>query len=869
MVDTKIDSVSIIKQLLSGDNSNGTSNNSIMYAVIDSKGDTIKKRQNSITAVTNLLKSLLDSGSAKVIETLSQANNVSESYSAAGAGFGKKVNSKYLPSYNVRTPVIELAINGFPIYPNKRILGTTQGSNAKLNFQSFSLSLPFGGVEKSVQGKLTLFSKNPDEILSYTESWNTVDDRNKSVNGFPMLSVKFGWALSDSTQLGAATQVNNVSAMSPVLNFLITNIAMEDPGTAGTTFTFTLADLGSTVLENSSDNISLASNFPQQQLRTILEGILRMRLFTLDDILYLGAKNTASAELGQTTGILTEADYKNSVQYASTFTGTGGNVDATFGKTQDFTFFTNTKSGDIGINNRNFMTVANELAAQCRCKWYPHRNDAQDLDSKENSRTTNNLAKLGADLQTIRSLPSGVVPPEIAKELAKSEKDGGIADLATEVTKVTIRSDTGILSLTKDQAEAALVAALQANLSRLSARCRLFWVPNVPADWNSTGSVFYTNAKNKFDATAAPPAPYTEGAWFLLPDILDDYDIFTKDLPVQYGPGASAMPYFYGSGQNVFQASLGTDKPAMFGEVLSLSTSHNSMIQALASSVNESLAYGIEGKRLTGLKAADGFSSKSTKKSAVIMDDAAATPEQKAAAAAKGQAKIDKAKGSMASVFKGALALGTGSLLIGDSLDMVGSDKSTSITDAGGTVQTAGLKIKTRVASFLRYPTNTKITILGDPNLLRLGPGCFELFSYYPVEHEDGTITQELNTLTSGVYFVTGIEHTITAGDFITTINGTKTVDPINVPSSITNKLYTQIKTLNDSQTAEDAAMASLNAYGEFGYSVDQLALAQEAQTKQLLSQFQSLNLNSTEFTSGLLAVELQKTLTEYEKLSR
>jgi len=158
----------------------------------------------------------------------------------------------------------------------------------------------------------------------------------------------------------------------------------------------------------------------------------------------------------------------------------------------------------------------------------------------------------------------------------------------------------------------------------------------------------------------------------------------------------------------------------------------------------------------------------------------------------------------------------------------------------------------------LRYPTAAVITILGDPNLLHLGPGCFELFSYYPVEHEDKSVTQELNALTSGIYFVKSIEHSIQGGDFITSISGIKIENPANVPSSITNKLYTAV--INEGEASKALKSSSSNT-GTSDVTVSkQLSDA-------IMKQFYVVDLNTSEFAGGLLAKELQSVLTTYKTI--
>jgi len=83
----------------------------------------------------------------------------------------------------------------------------------------------------------------------------------------------------------------------------------------------------------------------------LLEGIMRVRLFTLDDILYLGNKNTINESLGQTTGILDKQVLDTIIPTYQEKNKRTGEIRKTplITDSQDYTFFTNDKSADIGI----------------------------------------------------------------------------------------------------------------------------------------------------------------------------------------------------------------------------------------------------------------------------------------------------------------------------------------------------------------------------------------------------------------------------------------------------------------------------------------------------------------------------------------
>jgi hypothetical protein len=881
--------------------------------------DPTEKRSNTLDAVTTLLTKLLDPTAAKLLKAAVSGN--SESIGVGGIGKSGKGNNYYLPDFNLRTPVMEISLNGQEIYPRKKDLDTGEMVEARLNFEDFKISFPMGGVEKSITGTLQLFAKDPKEILLPLDTWNKQNGVNvesfSDGGGLPIVTIRFGWAFSDSTVTQKISK-----ALSPKLTFIATNIQMTDPGTAGTTFTLTLQEIGNMILEHSTDDVLIMSDYPQQQLRLILEGLLHVRLFTLDDLLYLGETNNLGkldissetqaqpATIKQALAIKTPAIAPRAVdvnapissaEAASLFNQapitipTAFNVfglpivntvpqvsDATKPTTQNNqqsstpayilnsadaafteaskpintnisvntskTFFTTKQSAAIGINARTFFTVAKELASQCRCKWYPHDNTDADKDAKETSDATSKLTALANDLKLVRDTKGDT----LSEELTKSVRNNlNLPDATNNLNKAIAESD--------------LTAELKRNMARLSTRSKLIWVPHVPATWNTTGSSHYAAGLDNGEG----PIPYETGAFFLLPDVLDDYDIFLSDLPVQYGPGASALPYFYGSGQNIFQTSLNTSPSKLFGEVQTLSVNHNNLIVQLALAAKENLAYAVNGKRIGQLEAALDFQAKSgiNANNTLIREDSS---EDYTKAEAIGNKKIENAKrvrdllrGKLkSSRFKGSTGLGSsGTLTIFDlseigGKELEGSERSLPnasdpITTKTGQAQSTTYNIKSRVAAFLRFPTEAKITILGDPNLIRLGPGCFELISYYPVQHDNGTITHEINGLTSGIYFVNKIEHSISGGSFMTTLNGQKIIQPETMPSSFTNKIISKLA--KEKEVSSDKKSKGVEPLNQINTLPDQLAV---------------IDLTAPDFTTGFLATTLKGIFDTYKQHS-
>ena len=916
-----------------------------------------EKRDNTINAVTEMLKGLLNEESILAVQS-GMTGQGSAAIGISGIGAAGKGNNAYFPSYNVRTPLVGIEINGTPIYPNKNDLDNANSpTTARVNFQSLNLKFPLGGVEKSITGSLQLFTKDPKELLMPLDMWakNGSSDQGAvnaaafGTSGFPTVKLTFGWAFSDSKAPNTISK-----ALSPVLTFIATNVVMSDPGPIGTTFTITLHEIGTIVLEHSTDDVILLSDYPQEQLRTLLEGLLHVRLFTLDDLLYFnqgyptGANSgTASASgsgggSGTSSNQVTQNNTMGSVSgtvlpsginlaqlqdiptttnetnkgFISAVTGNASSESA-FASSPSFqqmktnflenwskgtffssianygsrnvqnrvppanqitsvpslqqdlmmsshttsdsgvssgdtsqtnppdtkvpksgiqTFFATQPSVAVGINGRSFYTVAKELASQCNCRWYPHDNSETDIGDSESMARIRTIA---SDLNMIKNMSSDTT-------LLTQQQVESIA-------KTLNSKNTS--SLTKAAATAQLMSELKKTAAKLATKCSLYWIPNIPKEWKTTGSDLNSTGLDPNGESVA----YDEGAFFLLPDILSDYDIFLTDLPVQYGPGASTLPYLYGSAQNVFQKATHGGEPQMFGEVISMSVNHSTLVTALALAAKEDMAYAVQGQYMSQIEPAIGFQAE-TKPTSLFRPDKS-TAQANAPKKLEAASKLQKTLGS---TFKHSCGIGKNAkLLVLDSEKLQnGADRSLPGFDnpsktVTGPAQTATYMIETRVAHFLRYPTVAKISILGDPNLIRLGPGCFELLSYYPVEHTDKTtgvktITQEFNALTSGLYFVKFIEHTITMDNFITTLDGIKMVPPEYVPSSLTNKIISNLKSTSnlmapfssDNQKAQDTAA---NTAKISPYSVI------------------ALNLNDPNFTTGSFAHDLQNAFDTYK----
>ena len=75
-------------------------------------------RNSTFNAVSELLKSLLNPNSVKAI-TEGTKNHGSDSLGISGVGASGQGNNTVFPSFNLRTPIVTIALNGTEIYPLK------------------------------------------------------------------------------------------------------------------------------------------------------------------------------------------------------------------------------------------------------------------------------------------------------------------------------------------------------------------------------------------------------------------------------------------------------------------------------------------------------------------------------------------------------------------------------------------------------------------------------------------------------------------------------------------------------------------------------------------------------------------------------
>ena len=723
--------------------------------------DTVARSKNTRDAVDALLQTLLDPGALEQIRSAARKNNTTPA----------------LPTYNVRTPIVEMYLNGFPIFPNAK-----DGNRA--HFEELNISFPISGVEGTVTGTVKLYAKDPGLIIEALDKSSSSDSSNPpsaaatppsttasaydktSQDGLPLLQMRWGWSFATQKDGDSGSGVKKV--WTPMMNFLVMNVEISNPEASGTTFNMKLQDIGNTVLQYSSANLVFDPDYPQQQIRTIVEGCLGFRLFTLDDLLNLKAISSGNA--------------------------TSSNPDSA-NATNTKTFFVNDKLGALRTVGNNFLVVLNGLADQCKCKWYSTQNS--DL-SKAVTASGESQGKLDQAMSALAQL----------KNSGTASKEG----LTAAQTKV-------------DQ-----------YFADMSFGCKLYWIDNVPTDWKTISGNYYIS-----------DADMEKGAFFLLPDLSDTTADSLGYISLNYGPGASSFPYLHGSAQNVFNASIHAagKHSQTFGDVQSVNIQYAPFITMLQSSITENAMYVHD----TGYATLEGKIHK-VKVDPPVPDGGKVEINQTTGSTAAAQGSVDKANANIATEnkrkkknFRFYNAIGKKNYVeIVDAPAVQGDpiQKQKENIAPGGTY--TAMKLRSRVNQFLKWPFRASITVLGDPTLMRLNQGGFELISYYP--SQDGKY-QNFNPLLSGIYYALQVTHTLTMSDYTTTISGIKNSSAKNV-----GVLVTKITTATE---AEDTAART--AAGTTGKKVDN---ATGTTSDSLNSQALRVDLSDNSFTQGFLSKSLQ-----------
>jgi hypothetical protein len=618
-------------------------------------------RTNNINAINTLLTSLMGSEAAQAatqsaLTTSSTVNPV-------------------LPTYNTRVPYTEIYLNGakaVPLIPQANVSGVDISPDNYFNslqievlFEDLELSMPMGGVNNTITGTLKLFSRTPIELLAFiTDGLNDQSsDISDTTPGLPVCEIKVGWNIADGTTTG--TQIR-----SPMMSFLVTNIQMTDPGkTMGSEFTLTLQDAGSACLQNSSATLGILSDYPQEQLRLLIEKVIGLRLFTLDDLLQLGS-NSSNTSSGISTSSSTSSQYYNE------------------------TFFVNPQSAPLRINSNNLENAINELLEYIYCRWYPVNNANLNTAISDASSAAANITALRQQFKNDSSIQKISDITQLNSNAVKLANCCILiwvpyfpANIYTSSNNAYLQSsdltDTGaFVMLPKYTEDISIMAA------------------NLPVIYGPGGSsipYFYGGGENVFQRLAQINNSYgASGISNTVGEVLD--------LTLNFNDYIAVMKNNYD--EEVFARQDGVPINATNGTVkLSLNKVSSSSQSALttATIIKKLQGLGINTANVTPEQALEIWRTSLMKKFKVI----------------KGRFKKGLADRKLYAGDSDAI------LTAG-----VGANKS--YFNANNIYKFSYDKLSERLGTFLQYPLTIGMTVLGDPYLLRQGIGVFEIINYYP-----------------------------------------------------------------------------------------------------------------------------------------
>lgn len=756
--------------------------------LIASKG---KQASNNIDAINTLLDSLIGDSEyrKKVVDLTTSVNNSNSIYG------NNTSSSPALPSYNTRSPYMEIWINDIQVVPgpdiasgvasidlskttlnNENGIADTIGQYLDVNFEDLELSMPVGGVDATITGVLTLYSRTPVEFLSFLTAATSVEDD----PGLPTCRLRFGWNIAR-----VDGQVEKL--LTPYVSFLVMNIAMADPGkTMGSQFTLTLQDAGSAVLQNSSADAGLAENWPQEQLRIILEKFLGLRLFTLDDLLTLGENENNKKNLSLSPFTTNKKTY-NEVRDAILKQNETGDLSgedrdlllksfySAYNKAKlagaseedavrrayvtDKTFFVTNQTPAVRVNSNTFENVINSLLTKIVCRWYPTYNTE--------------------------------VPNEIT--IAQS------AD--SQIRELKRRFDT-------EGSSESLIKEFEKEKEKVAYSCVLIWVPFFPAG-------VYTSSNNFFGDIANE-----EGAFLLLPKIVADYSISAVSLPLIYGPGGSSLPYFYGGAQNVFARLTDTITSTnqgfvnRVGEVLDLTANFSNLLALMKATYNEEMSYRETGKFLNTVSTVK-LSKEQKKTQEQKQKDLLEAVKKRSGTATKTTEQFVKDwEAEAIPRFKATRGRFKKSI---SPRYLVNNVEFSNVSTPNQSARSLAIStLKNRVGLFLNYPFSIGMSLLGDPYLIRQGIGAFEIINYYPTMNGERL---KFNPFTSGVYMPQKIVHRVSLGDYTTDIQAIKIPD--TVKDSAKAKIDSIISFSNKTETKNGADLGAFQLYADALMSID------------------------------------------------
>lgn len=631
----------------------------------------------------------------------------------------KKAEKKAHKNYNVRTPYLNLEINGIQIFESPlcdvklpaeggKLLWDTESTYSEYNssFKSLSLTAPLGGEIGTIQGSLELFTKDPVNFLQAIFFPKAEDA--EAYGGMPIATLKYGWTIATGIP-GEDNDDGVKQLVSNPVKLMITDFGMSDVSSLGVTVKFTLMDTGSCLAKNSAGCLGVQADYPQQQLRFILENLLKLRLFTLDDFYYLDTLNSTSASK-PTTGTATSQ-----------------------------TTFVNPINKPMRLNGNLLFLAIEYLTSVIRERFSFYSNEQFKDKVEKGTQVNKEFANARKALK------------ELEEALNSGLKEGTSEDYKN------LEEYQKQINDTQDE---------------LVYSCNLVWVPTIPAGWKTSSG--YAGENNE------------EGAYVLLPDPTSLLDVDSTALPVIFGPGASSYPYLFASAQNI--VNYQEEPSATWGDVLGINVDYNSLMAQMLADTSETQSFANDLERQSSFKGKLANTPQSTKTSGTVIRPNNGRPpnmppaeERKNAAMKNVTDKRSEWLPKNAGIrFRGSVAGRNTNK--SDDVDL--STKAISDREAGKNRSSANmnrhssseamLKLRSKVSTFLNWPHNISISVLGDPSLMHQGAGLFELVAYYPVETPEGvSVDHTFNHFLSGMYMVTQVTHNLSAGGFTTELQGT------------------------------------------------------------------------------------------------
>lgn len=678
---------------------------------VSDKVKLIKSNSGSKDAVKGYLSEILVALAAPQ-ETITEIRQATVQTREDANKLESKLSNKLATkTYNVRTPYVNLEINDIQIhespYNGQLLYGETQDGFPEYNssFKSLNITAPMGGEVGTIQGSVELFTKDPVNFLQaiFYPQGDTTD---ASYGGFPIATVKFGWTCATGEDLDTNDGV--VQLISNPIKLMVHNFSFTDMSSLGVTIKLDLADTGSVLTKNSAGGgLGIEADYPQQQLRILLEKFLKVRLFTLDDFYYFDESQAKSADPSKITGTNTSK-----------------------------TTFVNAVNKPLRLNSE-LLFYAIELLVSIikeRFTFYSNKDFAEKV--KKGSQINTDYSSAQAELKLLEESKSTSKDP--------SKTDPKVEKRMKELTD-----------------------KIKASQEELVYGCNLTWVPTIPAGWKTSSG--YAGE------------PGEEGAYVLMPDPTTLIDVNSDLLPVNYGPGASSYPYLFASAQNI--VNYQENPSATWGDILGINVSYNSLMAQMAGDTSEVQSYSSDTERLSS------FSGKlkntpqeitSTGRTIKSWNRPVGPEGPASVQAAKEQAKIRVkwTPKNKAMRFKGSVA-GRNSNVAddpetsskafgGDAAKLAAKDRAASNMEKYSS-SNAMLRLKRKVSSFLSFPHDISISVLGDPTLLHQSVGQFELVAYYPIQNEGGNnVDHMFNHFLSGMYLVKQVSHKITANSFTT-----------------------------------------------------------------------------------------------------